>query len=583
MPNSSSQEQRTIRHDLRALYETSQLLNSSLDVAFILSHLLLTAMSRLLITRGIALIYDASSADYQVLSVKGIQAFKEGEHLHLGELDTRTLVGTEHVPSMLGDQGIVLVLPVVFGSRKIGLIGLGAKANGQTLDKIDQEFIHSLVSMASASIQNALMVAELQQANRDLDGKIQQLNTLFDLSKEFNSSIDRLHLVKLLTFALMGQMLVSKYLFVLRRNAKNNGEEEDEFQIVAVQGINRSSCSQEVINKFSELNSEAILTSEDCPPEWKPLCDLGLALLIPIKHQGEIKAVLCLGPKMTGATYQKDDFELLYALGNLAFVSIQNTYLVEEQIEKERLEEEIRLARDIQERLLPGSIPSFSSLQIAALALPSRHVGGDYYDLVAQNNGSLLLAIADVTGKGVPAALLMANLQACLHTMVPMDLTMEEFIGHMNRVISNNTSFDKFITAFTGLYHPDTRVLDYVNAGHNPPMLLRASGEMELLEAGGLLLGVFDSAEYERGSAELHPGDVLAIFTDGVTEAMSPDGEEFHEDRLEEILRDMQGKTAREILNAIRASIIAFTGSDTQLSDDLTLIVLKVSEDAQVD
>ena len=299
---------------------------------------------------------------------------------------------------------------------------------------------------------------------------------------------------------------------------------------------------------------------------------------MPVRHKKETSAILCLGPKMTGQSYQSDDIDLLNALGNLAYVSIQNTYLVEEQIEKERLEEEMRLARDIQEGLFPRETPTVAGLQIASLALPSRHVGGDYYDLVAQQNGSMLLAIADVTGKGVPAALLMASLQACLHTMVPMDLTMEEFIGHMNRVICQNTSYDKFITAFIGIFLPETNRFEYVNAGHNPPMLLRKNGDLELLEEGGLLLGVMTDMPYQRGSVDLHDGDILVAFTDGVTEAMSPDEEEFHEDRLEAIIRENQQATAQEILDAVRKAVVDFTGSETQLSDDLTMIVMKVVE-----
>ena len=578
MPDTASHEQRNIRHDLRALYETSQLLSSSLDLDFILSNLLLTVMSRLFLTKGTALIWDTNRSDYRILSVKGIKGLTEGDHLTLGELETEVMIGEEHVPEELTEHGIVMLLPVVFGSRKIGLIGLGAKVNGQSMDTRELEFVVSLVNMSSTSVQNALMVEQLQQANRDLDGKIQQLNTLFEISQEFNASIDRERLVKLLSFALMGQMLVSKHLFVLKRTVQSSGESQEErFNIASSQGIDRAVCVPDLMSRFSELSQEVLLQSKDCPAIWKPLCDQGLALLLPIRHQGEIRAVLCLGPKMTGASYQKDDFELLYALGNLAFVAIQNSYLVDEQIEKERLEEEMRLARDIQEGLLPRSVPSDDFVDIAALALPSRHVGGDYYDLVKQQNGSLLIAIADVTGKGVPAALLMANLQACLHTMVPMDLTMEEFIGHMNRVICNNTSFDKFITAFTALFHADTRKVEYVNAGHNPPMLLRANGEVELLETGGLLLGVLKEAAYERGSVTMEPGDVLAIFTDGVTEAMSPDGEEFHEDRLEGILKRTRSESAQGILNAIRNEIIDFTGSATQLSDDLTVIVLKAN------
>lgn len=568
MPNLDAQEQRTTRHDLRALYETSQMLSSSLDLEFIMNNLLLTAMSKLLVTRGVSLLYDSDEAQYQVVNVKGLSELEAGQLMQLGELQSGELIGGSDIPEELARHRIVMLLPVAFGHRKIGLIGLGGKATGQGFDKEELEFILSLVNMSSASVLNSLMVEELQQANRELDGKIHQLNTLFDLSQEFNSTIDRARLVKLLAFSLMGQMLVNKHLFLLKRNGG--------FEIVAIQGINKEVCIPDVLDRLADLDKEMQLKpGEECPPEWKPLCDQGLALLVPIQHQGETTAVLCLGSKMTGQVYQEGDIELLYALGNLAFVSIQNTYLVEEQIEKERLEDEMRLAREIQERLLPGNIPVVEGLDIAALALSSREVGGDYYDLVPQGNGSLLLAIADVTGKGVPAALLMANLQACLHTMVPMDLTMEEFIGHMNRVICNNTSSDKFITAFTGIYLPRSRRFEYVNAGHNPPMLLRACGEMELLETGGLLLGVMKDMPYERGSVVLSPGDILMSFTDGVTEAMSKEGEEFHEDRLEAILRENQDCSAQEILDIVRQAIIDFTGSVTQLSDDLTMIVIK--------
>lgn len=576
MPETTPQNQRAARHDLRALYETSQMLSSSLDLEFILNNLLLTAMSKLLVTRGVALLYDEAQLCYKVLKIKGLPGIKAGQKIELDELHSGELIGADDIPEELAQHQIVMLLPVAFGHRKIGLIGLGAKATGQSFDKEELEFILSLVNMSSASVLNSLMVEELQKTNRELDGKVQQLNTLFDLSQEFNSSIDRNQLVKLLAFSLMGQMLVNKHLFLLKRQDDEAGP-DDHFQIVAAQGVSKSVCTPELLKKLSTLKKELQFTSkEECPPDWKPLCNEGLALILPLQHKEETGAILCLGRKMTGQQYQPGDIELLYALGNLAYVSIQNTYLVEQQIEKERLEEEMRLARDIQEGLLPRETPKVAGLDIASLALPSRHVGGDYFDLVSQKNGSLLLAIADVTGKGVPAALLMANLQACLHTMVPMDLTMEEFIGHMNRVICQNTSYDKFITAFTGLYDPVSRRFEYVNAGHNPPMLLRKNGDLELLEEGGLLLGVMLDMPYDRGCVDLHTGDILMSFTDGVTEAMSPEEEEFHEDRLEAILRENQSKSAQEILDAVRKAIVDFTGSETQLSDDLTMIVMKV-------
>jgi sigma-B regulation protein RsbU (phosphoserine phosphatase) len=236
----------------------------------------------------------------------------------------------------------------------------------------------------------------------------------------------------------------------------------------------------------------------------------------------------------------------------------------------------MRLARQIQEKLQPQDIPRFEGLDIATVAIPSRHVAGDYFDVVRLASGRLLLAIADVTGKGVPASLLMSNLQACLHVMLPMEVSLEEATGHINRVICENTTYDKFITFVQGIYDPNTRTFRYVNAGHNPPMLLRADGTFELLETGGVLLGVMKGLPYESGTVTLGPGDVLALFTDGVTEAMSPTEEEYGEPRLEAALRAHQSDTAQGLLDAVLADIRTFTEHVPVLSDDLTMIVVKV-------
>jgi len=241
------------------------------------------------------------------------------------------------------------------------------------------------------------------------------------------------------------------------------------------------------------------------------------------------------------------------------------------------LEEEILLARDIQLRLLPQEIPKFDRLDVAALALPSREVGGDFYDVVRLDDERLLLAIADVTGKGLPAAILMANLQASLHVLIPLPVSIEEAASHINRVICENTSYDKFITYFHSIYHHSTGELHYVNAGHNPPMLLRADGDVELLETGGLLLGVLKSMTYERGVVKLEPGDVLVLFTDGVTEAMGSAEEEYGEERLLEVLKANRHQPASVIIDAVHSDIRRFTGDTSRLSDDLTMVVMKVN------
>jgi sigma-B regulation protein RsbU (phosphoserine phosphatase) len=322
-----------------------------------------------------------------------------------------------------------------------------------------------------------------------------------------------------------------------------------------------------------------LLDESSAADDCAPLREKGFRLVLPIRHKGDTGAVLCLGPKMTGKAFQPDEIEFLYALGNLAFVSLTNSYLVEEQIEKERLEEEMRLAREIQERLQPRELPRMTGLDAASLALPSRHVAGDYFDAVRLDDNRMLYAIADVTGKGVPASLLMSNLQACLRVLTPLDISIEDSTAHMNRVICENTGFDKFITYFHGIFDASDGSFRYVNAGHNPPTLVRADGTIELLKVGGLLLGVIAGQPYESASVVLGDGDVLAMFTDGVTEAMSPENEEYGEERLEALLKAHRTETAAGILQALREDIRDFTDDTPVLSDDLTIILIKRTDD----
>lgn len=567
---------RTDRFDLRALYETSQLLNSSLDLEFVLSNLLLTAMSKMLVTRGAALLYDPVRDAYHAAVVKGIRGLEKGTVLKISNTKLDQLQSNEDVPEELAAYGIKLVFPVAFGHRQIGLIGLGAKFTGKPFEDQELEFMLSLVNISSAAVHNSLMVEELRQANRDLDGKVQQLNTLFDLSQEFNATFDRERLVKLLTFALMGQMLVQKHVFLLR-SEEGEGDVASgdmEVRVVAAKGVDKEIFSPELVHSICSL-TELQLLDETPTASLQGLSDAGINLVLPIRQKGETVAALCLGAKMTGQPYQPGEIEFLYSLGNLAFVSLQNSYLVSQQIEKQRLEEEMRLAREIQERLQPKNLPEIEGLDTACLALPSRHVAGDYFDGIKLSDKRLLVAIADVTGKGVPASLLMSNLQACLHVLVPMDVTLEEAAAQINRVITQNTGSDKFITYFHGIYDGANRSFEYVNAGHNPPTIVRTNGDIELLEEGGLLLGVIKDAPYVRGSTSIMPGDVLALFTDGVTEAMSPDEEEWGEERLEALLKKTRHLDAQGILDAIRTAIREFTCDAPVLSDDLTLIILK--------
>jgi phosphoserine phosphatase RsbU/P len=574
--------QRTERFDLRALYETSRILSSSLELEFVLNNLLLTAMSKLLVTRGAAFLFDPLTDRYVAASVKGVPDLKKDDAVAIEGVVPGTLMQADEIPTQMSTRGMELAISVAYGDRVLGLLALGKKAVGTPFEEPELEFIHSLVNMSSAAVHNSLMVEELKLANRDLDGKIQQLNTLFDLSQEFNATVDRNRLIKLLTLGLMGQMLVSKHLFLLESDeateaglAVGGGDSDRRFHAVTKKGIGDAPMDEATLALLCELD-DMLLLQDEVPESWQAFADRGLVIAIPIRQKGSTCGVLCLGPKMTGQAYLPEDVEFLTSLANLAFVSLQNSFLVDQQLEKQRLEEEMRLAREIQEGLQPSKLPAIPGLDLASLAMPSRHVAGDYYDVVELENDRTLIAIADVTGKGMPASLLMSNLQAALHSIIPMEISLEAATANMNRVIVRNTGYDKFITYFHGIYSHESRSFHYVNAGHNPPMLLRANGDLELLETGGLLLGVMEGMPYQAGTTHLAPGDVLAIFTDGVTEAMSPEEEEYEEYRLEAILRKSCCGTAQDIMEAVHGDINEFTHHAAVLSDDVTMIIVKV-------
>ena len=568
--------ERAQRYDLRALFETSRLLSSSLDLRFVLSNLLLTAMSKLLVTRGAALMYDPIEDAFRAAAVKGIPELDNGELIRITDYSDSVVRQDSNVPAGLARLHILLVLPIHFGHRTIGLIGLGAKATGQPFEGVELEFVQSLVNMSAGAVHNSLMVDELQQANRDLDGKIQQLNTLFELSREFNATMERDRLVRLFSLSLMGQMLVSKHVFFLK--ARGIADDLQRLRIVSAQGIKDCDFNKEETSYLgTRTGLELLDTGSALHPQWESFRVRGLVLILPLLRQREVTGVLCLGPKGNGQPYQPDDIEFLYSLGNLAVVSIQNAELVEERIEKERMEEELRMAREIQLRLLPSRPPTVPGLQIATMALPSREVGGDYFDVIELGNGRILFVVADVTGKSMPAALLMASLQACIHISAPLLRPVEEDVRNLNRVIHRNTAPDKFITAFCGIYDVESQRMEYVNAGHEPPFVIRMNGDILRLSEGGILLGVLPTVSYARGSVELEQDDVVVLFTDGVTEAMGLREEQYTEARLQERATALRYRSAQEILDRIQADIEEFTGPVNVLSDDRTMIVLKVS------
>jgi serine phosphatase RsbU (regulator of sigma subunit) len=262
-------------------------------------------------------------------------------------------------------------------------------------------------------------------------------------------------------------------------------------------------------------------------------------------------------------------------LGDLAtsfnlMVSDLNRMLAEVK-EKERLEGELEAAKAIQEKLLPDKIPDIPGFQLAAASLPAKQVGGDYYDFLPLSGNRLGLAVGDVSGKGMPAALLMANLQASLRTLAQTDLPPDRLVERLNVALHDNTAPQMFATFFYGALDAAENSVHYVNAGHNFPIVC-GNGRMEKLTEGGLLLGVLPEGKYQSGKIELKPGEILALYSDGITEAINGEGKEFGEERLVQLLMGSCEQEATTILHNILKEVEYYCGIP---QDDVTLMVLK--------
>jgi sigma-B regulation protein RsbU (phosphoserine phosphatase) len=274
--------------------------------------------------------------------------------------------------------------------------------------------------------------------------------------------------------------------------------------------------------------------------------------------------------------FTEADTPLFSALADQAAIALEKARLQKDSLEKQLLERELAVAAEIQKGFWPRRIPSYSGISIAAYSEPATRIGGDYYDFIPVADDRCALVIGDVSGKGIPAALLMATLRAALRAQLEASAALEEILHSVNNVLVRDTPLEKFATLFVGLLDCRRLELVYVNAGHNPPLLYdRESGEMKRLSAGGPIVGVFAGTQFEPSWERLHPGHVLVAYTDGVTEAAGPNGDLFGEERLRDLVCKHAEDNAEVLKQLIRETVSQFSRGAAQ-QDDITLFVVKV-------
>ncbi len=564
------------RFEMRTVLETSRMLIESRSSDFVLNNLLLIIMGKLLSTKAAILYFDQGNNLYRIEKAKGLKSVSEGDKLEINltasEKSCSHITYNSHpdkLPALMDDMDNSIFFPLRTSNQHIGFLFLGKKATGKSYSSQELEFAESLCIISSVALSNSLLFDQLKNTNRKLDRRIHELNTLFDLSKEFNLLTDREKISNIFKFALLGQLFIRTFFLVYKTPGK--------VSILTQSGLKKPFSQAEIDTLFNLCPTDVQSVDDHCLEKVPSLEANQITNIIGIAIQGEKVAVVGVGDRLNKEPYSENDFNFLKSLSNLAVVSIQKTFLLEERIDKERMEEELAIAKSIQRGLLPDPIPVVKGIDLAASTLSSREVGGDYFDIAPTPDGSTIFAIGDVTGKGVPAAMLMANLQSMLHVLLPVDIELSEATERINDLIFKNTPSDKFITFFWGKYFPDKNTFRYVNAGHNPPLMLRKdSSNLEELTEGGLLLGAMGTiSPYEQKDITLYSGDLIVCYTDGVNEAMNKKQEEFGEERLYRLILQNRELSSNELMDKIISEVRDF--ADDKLSDDLTLLIFKIN------
>lgn len=337
--------------------------------------------------------------------------------------------------------------------------------------------------------------------------------------------------------------------------------------------------SQSIINTSVDRHSSILISDVQSDTRFRAQdsilkLNIQSAMCVPLWNNKEIIGIIYCDRIATPEQFTNDDLRLLTLLSNVAAVKIENAVLFEKALEKEKFEKELALAAQIQKDLLPQKNPEIEGYDIVGTNIPCLQVGGDYYDFLEIDDDRIGIVIADVSGKGVGASLLMASLRAALQTEVHTGYNIEDMAGRLNNLIHRCTASNAFISFFYCELNTKTGEMRYVNAGHNPPLILEKKKRIQHLVSCGLCLGMFPAQDYESSVIKLNPGDTALLYTDGLTESRNMDNEELTEEGLAKLLKKHQKLPAEKLMETIFEELDAFTdGADPM--DDMTLVIIK--------
>ena len=568
--------------ELISLLDLTTTLNSGLSRDEVLQAALLIVMGELQATRACLLVRSAGGG-YDVVAARGLDAGAP-PRLDLARFENNTVVhrGDAVHRAAMTTLGLEVLCPVVGRERTgqgagadapagpLAILGLGPRAGGRAYGPEETGFLLSVAACAAAPVENGLVHAELQKVNQRLSVKVFQLHGLFDISRELTASFDEESITNLVTSTLMGHLMVSRCAIYLPVPGGLGCVHE---RGLRTEGEPPVFPPAEAAAVLDVLHKPAAVTDLPPGPIRLRLAATRMALAVPLGLGAQTEGLLAIGERLSGAPFTEEDGEFAQTLGRQATAALETVRLHRISLEKQRRDREMQLARDIQRSLFPHSWPAIAGFEVAAENRSYFEVGGDHYDVIPLDGGRVALAIADVSGKGTPASILMASVHASLRALAGTS-TLPVLMTRLNRFLYDNTEANRYVTLFYGELDALRRRFEYVNAGHVPPFLMRAGGVVDRLHSGGPVLGLLDEVAFECGEVLLASGDVLAMVTDGATEALSPDEEEFGDERVVATLATSHRAPAPRALSHLLTTVEAWTGA-MGCTDDLTALLLK--------
>jgi len=402
-------------------------------------------------------------------------------------------------------------------------------------------------------------MSELKDYKKQYHLKQMELNSLLEITEAINNNLPENALYKIYDFTIRANLNIAKYaLYVL----ENDWEAKVSYGL-SVDLTKSGRIPEELTNIQTITNLNGV---------EKPFDKFKVA--IPIHHKTKLLAIVLA----SGQDNVKEEVNLtfLQAISNLIIVAIENKRLARRQLEEESIRKELEIAKNVQSFLFPADLPDGVRLKVEASYLPHHTVGGDYYDYIPINKNQFLVCIADVSGKGVPAALMMSNFQASLHTMLRHTSNLTEIVEALNYQIHESAKGESFITFFAAIFDHELNTMVYINAGHNPPYLFDQSGKLQSLETGTTILGVFDPLPFiSEGFIPDLKGFTMFAYTDGLTETENEQGEEIGSDRIGVFIKERHDKKLTLIHQELLAELDNFRGK-VAYKDDITLLSCRV-------